>query len=266
MSKSYRDIFRETAWYYTRYRPGYPKHFFTDVKETFHLDGNGRLLDLGCGTGQLTLPLAPSFKEVIGMDPDPEMLIEAQIQANQAGVGNVKWIEGGSSDLEDMKNQLGIFRLVTIGSSFHWMDQEATLQTLATMIVPSGSIIIVGSSSLWNNTNDWQQAVREVIQKWLGETRRAGNSTYVEPRERFENSIARSPFKRMEEYQLAHQLTWDIDSIMGHLYSTSFCSTVLLGDKRAAFEQDLRKTLLELNQDGIFKEDVLIKALFVWHA
>ena len=43
----------------------------------FRLDGTGRLLDLGCGTGQLVIPLAAHVAEAVGMDPEPEMLVEA---------------------------------------------------------------------------------------------------------------------------------------------------------------------------------------------
>jgi cyclopropane fatty-acyl-phospholipid synthase-like methyltransferase len=34
------------------------------------LDGNGRLLDVGCGPGVLTVRLAHLFRQVVGLDPD----------------------------------------------------------------------------------------------------------------------------------------------------------------------------------------------------
>jgi SAM-dependent methyltransferase len=75
---SNRTLFTGTAWHYARYRPGYPSMFFTDLVARFHLDGTGRLLDLGCGTGQLTLRLAEHVAAAIGIDPEPEMLTEAR--------------------------------------------------------------------------------------------------------------------------------------------------------------------------------------------
>jgi hypothetical protein len=60
-------LFTGTAWYYARYRPGYPEAFFADLVARFHLDGTGRLLDMGCGTGQLTIPLAQHVAAAIGM-------------------------------------------------------------------------------------------------------------------------------------------------------------------------------------------------------
>jgi ubiquinone/menaquinone biosynthesis C-methylase UbiE len=264
MSKSYRDSFKGTAWYYARYRQGYPEPFFIHITERFHLDETGRLLDLGCGTGQLAIPLAKRFEQVIGMDPEPEMLAEAKVQARKAGVTTITWIEGGSADLEDMKAQPGTFRLVTMGSSFHWMDRDAILQTLAKLIVPSGGIVIVWTEFLWNKTNEWTQAVKTVIQRWLGEERRAGSSTYVEPKERHEIVLARSPFKRRETYRLDYQRYWTIESLIGQLYSTSFSSVAVLGNQRESFEEDLRKTLLELNPSGQFTEDVVLEAYLAW--
>lgn len=78
-------LFTGTARHYARYRPGYPNMFFTDLVARFHLDGTGRLLDLGRGTGQLTLQLAEHVAAAIGIDPEPEMLAEAARQAQAAG-------------------------------------------------------------------------------------------------------------------------------------------------------------------------------------
>ncbi|MGW4718469.1 methyltransferase domain-containing protein [Nocardia sp. NPDC004260] len=76
------------------------------------------LLDMGCGTGQLTVPLARHMADAVGMYPEPTMLVEAARRAEAAGVANVAWTRGGSADLPA---GLGRFRLVTMGRSFHRM-------------------------------------------------------------------------------------------------------------------------------------------------
>jgi hypothetical protein len=53
------EPFAGTAWCYARFRPGYPPAFVHVVRR-FGPDDTGRLLDLGCGTGRLTIPLAPT--------------------------------------------------------------------------------------------------------------------------------------------------------------------------------------------------------------
>jgi SAM-dependent methyltransferase len=134
VSGGYRDIFKGTARYYARYRPAYPAPFLEHVAASFSLDGTGRLLDLGSGTGQLAIPLARYFAAVVAMDPAPEMLVEATALAGPAGAGNIHWLEGGSADLERLQRALAQCWLVTMGGSFHWMEQAAILETLAGLI------------------------------------------------------------------------------------------------------------------------------------
>ena len=257
----YRDLFKGTAGYYARYRRGYPAPFFQHLTERFQLDGTGRLLDLGCGTGQLTLPLAAYFEQVVGMDPEPEMIVEAARQAEQRGVTNAVWIEGGSADLSA---QFGPFRLVTMGSSFHWMDREATLDALYELIHPNGGIGIVDANPCDSPANAWQQVVQAVVRRWLGEVRRAGSSTYTHPRERHADIMSRTRFTRIEIYTLEYQQEWDIDAIVGFQYSTSYASPAVLGEQRLPFERDLRTTLRQLEPSGTFYEQVCLAAILAW--
>lgn len=47
------DLYRGTAWYYDRYRLPYPEAMLADLVRRAGVSGQGRLLDLACGTGQL---------------------------------------------------------------------------------------------------------------------------------------------------------------------------------------------------------------------
>lgn len=252
------DLFAGTAHYYARYRPGYPDTFFQHVIARFGLDRTARVLDLGCGTGQLAIPLAPHVHEVVGMDPEPEMLAEAAAQADRAAVRNVRWVRGSDRDLERLEDDLGIFRAVTMGRSFHWMDREATLHTLTGMLEPAGGVVVVSDTErIWDVEGWWQETVQKTITHWLGSVRRAGSGTRT-VFERFEDVFARSPFRNVEVYHELLHRTVTADELIGYLYSTSFCSPAVLGDNRAAFEADLRQRLHALSPTDVFDEDVAL--------
>ena len=83
MTSNYRDMFKGTAWYYARFREGYPDEFFTMLVDEFNLSNCDRVLDLGCGTGQIAVPISRLVGEVIAMDPEPEMIAEGRKQAEK---------------------------------------------------------------------------------------------------------------------------------------------------------------------------------------
>ena len=64
----------------------------TAFRSAFALDGRGRLLDVGCGPGTVTLLLAPLFAQVVGLDPDRGMIAEAQRLASEQDIGNAQWV------------------------------------------------------------------------------------------------------------------------------------------------------------------------------
>src|SRR5215203_6505224 len=53
-----RAIFDEAALLYDEVRPGYPEVLFDDVVSLSGIPSGGRILEIGCGTGQATLPFA----------------------------------------------------------------------------------------------------------------------------------------------------------------------------------------------------------------
>jgi len=265
MTSPYKDTFRGTAWYYARFREGYPEEFFDLIKRKFNLLKGNRVLDLGCGTGQIAIPICAFVKEVVAMDPEPEMIAEGKNQAKLHHAQNIVWIEGGSEELPLIKERLGSLKLVIMGTSFHWMDREKTLNELYNIITDDGGITIVGNTSIWTRVpNDWQSAAKTVIKKYLGEERRAGSGLYQAPSRGHEEIIRESEFKRMEMWQYHWVVSSSLDEVIGNLYSTSFVNPYILGDRKEAFEKDLRETLLKINSSGKFTSEGDLGAILAW--
>ncbi len=244
-----RGLYAGTAEYYSRYRPPYPPALVTKMRERFGLDGRGRLLDLGCGPGSITTPLAHLFEEVVAVDQEPEMLAEAARIARERGVTNIQWRCARAEDLDD---SIGRFRVVSAGNSFHWMDRERVLDFVYPIIERGGGIAVVGQGAGIPPPPPvpWRVAITEVIERYLGSERHNRYGVYKPGAELHDVVLARSRFVGLEEYTEEFEPEWSFDSILGNLYSMSFCSRALLGDRVADFERDLRVALAEVCPSG----------------
>jgi malonyl-CoA O-methyltransferase len=91
-----------------------------------------KVLDIGCGTGQLTVALAARFPqaEVVGLDLAPGM-IEA---AKKRGDNNVKFIVGDGEELSGERE----WDLVVSNAALQWMDAARTFDGVARLLKPKG--------------------------------------------------------------------------------------------------------------------------------
>jgi SAM-dependent methyltransferase len=247
------SFYEGTAWYYSRFRPPYPPALVTILRENFGLDGTGRLLDLGCGPGPVALALAHLFHNVVAIDPDDAMRAEGERLARERGVTNIEWRFGGSRDLS---HALGQFRLVTMGNSFHWMDRARTLDALYELVTDGGGIAVVGEGAPIPPPpmTRWRAAITAVLKTYLGDRPLPWESPGPPIlAERHETYIARSRFKDLASYTESFDIEWTIESMLGNLYSMSFCRRNVLGDRIEAFERDLRAAILAVEPSGILK-------------
>jgi SAM-dependent methyltransferase len=254
------DRFASTAGYYARYRPGYPPEVLARVRAAFGLDGSGRLLDLGCGTGEIARALHADFAEVVGLDLSPEMIAEARRQCDRAGISNARW---HCLAAEDISDQLGRFRLVTLGNSFHWMRQAEVLDKAYDLLEAGGGLVVTGNpGGIWSGEDPWEQEARAAVQRWLGPERRSlgGAVTLVDGAEKV--AIARSRFVDVERGEHPWQRAVDVETILGELYSTSFANKALLGDNAGPFAADLRRALLALDPTGRFVQHLRTEYIF----
>jgi trans-aconitate methyltransferase len=237
------SLFAGAAKYYARYRVPYPPELIADIVAHFELDGAGRLLDLGCGPGTLTLPLARYFESVLAVDVSAEMIAQGQ-QLSTAG--NVSW---RVMPAEAISTDLGRFRLVTCGSSFHWMDRDHVLARVREVLEPGCGIALVGGVSAWlDGPEDWHKVVTKTVRRYLGKRRG------IPAPERFEQTLPRNGWRVELARDYDRELEWDVDGVIGHLWSTSFAHRSLFGDSADEFEAELRRKLLARYPDGRFRE------------
>src|ERR1700744_113162 len=104
--------FKSAAKHYLTGRPAYPHRLVETVVGLCDLTSQSRVLDLGCGPGQLALAFAPYVQSVLAVDPEPEMLALCQSRVEQSGHTHVKVRQGSSGELD---SSFGRFNLVVIG-------------------------------------------------------------------------------------------------------------------------------------------------------
>src|SRR5215469_8303379 len=134
-------IYLGAAAHYRCGRPAYSPELEALLTHEMGLDGNGRLLDVGCGPGVLTVRLAHLFGQAVGVDPDADMLAEGRRAAEEAGVTNIRWVMALAEDLPGVAP--GPYRLVTFGQSFHWTDEQRVAEAVYDMLEPGGSLALI---------------------------------------------------------------------------------------------------------------------------
>ena len=255
-----KNLFQGAVPYYTRYRLPYPEPLLAEIRNRANISGEGRLLDLGCGTGEIALPLASFFQQVVALDIDSEMLAAAMQKTDALGVQNITWFNESAEQFTSASNS---FELLTIGAAFHWMDRETIAKKAQKWLLPGQPLVALGYTSIWTGTTDWHALVRNVIQKWLGPKRRAGTGKYDDALDPHELVLINAGYT-LDEIEYQHSHTWKLDELIGNLYSSSFASPAILGDHKNAFEADLRKTLLDYDSSGMYQELMTFYAIIAY--
>jgi SAM-dependent methyltransferase len=249
--------YRGTAWYYAEYRDRPSLGFTHRLAAELGWSPHGRVLDLGAGPAQVSLQIAPFVREVIAMDPEPDMIAEGKRRADAAGLENVSFVVGGSDDLEAVGPEIGSLAGAVMSQSFHWMrDQDAVLRRLDRILnSENGAVAIVGfvtdpdPNRVWLDQPPWNQ-VEEIRRKYLADTPAGPH-----PRGRhdpFPEVLRRSAFSNVEllthEYDATIQPS--IDAAIGFQYTLS---NILeqLGDLRIPFEAEAHTALMDADTSPI---------------
>jgi SAM-dependent methyltransferase len=252
-------IYLGSAAHYRDGRPAYSPDLEAVLTREAGLDGNGRLLDVGCGPGVLTVRLAHLFAQAVGLDPDAAMLAEGCWAAEEKRVLNIRWVQGLAEDLPAVAP--GPYRLVTFGQSFHWTDEQLVAETVYDMLEPGGALaLIVHTVTGRSRPPDPgvpaipHDEIRALVEKYLGSTRRAGQGTAPERTHRFEDVLTRTRFGVPQQFFIPGipDLLRDSQSVLSGYLSLSSSAPHLFGDRLDDFAGEVRALLAKCSAEGIF--------------
>lgn len=103
---------------------------------------DSKVVDLCCGDGLFTAPLARRVRHVIAVDIDPEMLAAARAKVAAAGVANCEFVEGDAYAVADLVRRPADF--VFMANTFHGVpDKPRLARAVATILKATGRFAVV---------------------------------------------------------------------------------------------------------------------------
>ncbi len=235
----------EVADLYERYRHGYPPEIVAAVGEAFGLGAVDVAVDLGCGTGQLTLPLAARARAVIGIDPEPDMLTVARRAAERSGVRNVSWMVGSDRDVPALGRALGdrSIAAITVGQALHWMDHRDLFTRARKLLRAGGGIaILTNGTPLWLQDSDWSRALRAFLERWLDCELTAQCGTDEHSQQQYRDDLAAAGYEvRGGARDWVAEL--DFDRLLGGILSAMSEDQLPTGERRASFAAGVREAV-----------------------
>ena len=135
-----RTTFDGAALLYDEVRPGYPEALFDDVVLLSRIPSGGRILEIGCGTGQATLSFARRGHRILCVELGENLAAVARRNLAAHPLAEVL-----TADFERWPSPQEAFDLVVSATAFHWLDPCVAYPKIAAALRPGGSVAL-----FWN--------------------------------------------------------------------------------------------------------------------
>jgi SAM-dependent methyltransferase len=151
-ARQYGKVFDEIAAEYDRIRPTYPDELIDQACQVAGLGDGDRVLEIGCGTGQLTRSLTARGLYVTALEPGANLIALAR-----QNLENATEVDFVNKKLEDAPLPREHYRAVFSASAFHWVDPEVGWQKAADVLVPGGTLALVSYFGLTEPRSEQDQ-------------------------------------------------------------------------------------------------------------
>lgn len=160
-----RTAFDSVALLYDAARPGYPEALFDDVVSLSKIPPGGRILEVGCGTGKATEPLARRGYGILCVELGENLA--AFTRRRLADYPRVEVLTGA---FEDWPEEESAFDLVVSAEAFHWLDQASAYRKISRTLRPGGAIALFWNRHVHSDkSGGFFEAAQEVYRREVPE-------------------------------------------------------------------------------------------------
>jgi SAM-dependent methyltransferase len=161
LARSYGRVFNEIAFEYDRNRPAYPDALVDQACDAAGIGDGDRVLEIGCGTGQLTRSLLARGLRVIALEPGARLIGVAE--KNLKDAGDVEFLH---ARLEDTQLPREGYAAVFSASAIHWVDPDLSWRRIADGLTPKGTLALIQYFGLQEQRSvDDQQALLAALHR-----------------------------------------------------------------------------------------------------
>jgi SAM-dependent methyltransferase len=153
--------FDAVASLYDEVRPGYPDAIVEAIIERSGLPSAGRILEVGCGTGQITRPFARRGYAILALELGPALAALAADHLRPYPLARVVPVA-----FENWPIEREAFDLMLSAQAFHWIDPALGLARAAAVLKPQGALALVWHLDRSEHT-DFYQATQPLYERYL---------------------------------------------------------------------------------------------------
>lgn len=161
-----KESFDEAAEDYNRWRAGYPEEVVEDVLACAHIESSSRVLEVGCGTGQLSVPLANRGIDLVAVERGPNLAALARQNLARFPKARVQ-----TAAFEDWPLPPELFDAVVIANAFHWLDPDVRHSKSARALRLGGYLTIGHAHHIGGGTPGFFDETQRYYMKWGAERR-----------------------------------------------------------------------------------------------
>lgn len=223
--------FSKTAKSYDDYRPSYPHELIRWILDTSKIKAGSTIIDIGCGTGISTRLFSNRGFNLIGIDPNNEMLAVARKKGGATFHKGEAAKTGLTANFADM---------IVAGQAFHWFDLKPTFIEFERILKPEKWCF-----AFWNIRQDTKllKDYDNLIQQYSKDY-----SKTPKPKQNIEKIKKSKQVKLIKESKFSNQQKFNLDGLIGRAYSSSY---IAHGVKESdIFKEKLEKLFNKYEENG----------------
>jgi SAM-dependent methyltransferase len=240
-----RESFDAVAKLYGRYRPPYPPEVIDSVVALSRLHSGSSVLEIGCGTGQLSLPLAKLGARLVAVELGPHLAALATQHLQQFPNARVE-----VSSFEDWPLPSQRFDAVVSASAFHWLDPTIRFSKSAEALRSGGYLTILHVHHVQGGTPGFIAATQPYYIKW-----RLSEDPWFQPTTPDDAPVIYPELDHLPEFRAVERRRFEIpasystNAYVGMLQLDSLVNG-LDGESRRGFLQDIER-LIDSRYGGV---------------